>query len=225
MKYNVLIVDDVTFSSDVVKHFIEAYGIHVDCVTTGEQAIELIRIEETIYNAVFVDQSMPVMDGVQTARRIRGIGTKYAGTIPLIAISGEGDDYDKTAFLCRGFQDFVKKPVNASKIEKVIRRWVVDEFKDYSVNDEETLAEFKRSFADNIPALLEKAREFRDLSNYAILIHGIMGSCRNIREYELADRAGKLEKAAKSGDADFIRANNSVFIEAVEKLIAGLDVT
>jgi CheY-like chemotaxis protein len=125
MKHRVLIADDVVFSIDVLKHFINSYGIGTNCVTSGRQAIDLIRKENTAFSAVFIDQMMPEMDGIQTARGIREIGTKYAGTVPLIAISANSAIDDKGLFLCKGFQDFISKPIDVSQLDAVIRRWIL----------------------------------------------------------------------------------------------------
>jgi signal transduction histidine kinase/CheY-like chemotaxis protein len=81
-----------------------------------------------------------------------------------------------------------------------------------------------RSFAANTPALLDRARlvDERSLSEYAIMVHGIKGSCAGI----FADAAGyaaqELEDAAKAGDIDRVRAKNGPFIQTVEKLIADI---
>jgi CheY-like chemotaxis protein/HPt (histidine-containing phosphotransfer) domain-containing protein len=253
MNYRVLIVDDVIFSIDVLKHFINSYGIGTNCVTSGKEAINLIREEKFRFSAVFIDQRMPELDGVQTARGIRETGTKYAGTIPLIAISADAAADDKGAFLLKGFQDFISKPIDISQLDAVIRRWVfAGEAKDAAsaethkskptgifnqaidgINmqrcpghfggDEELFAEFLRSFVKNIPDLIKTAEiGSKDMKNYAIYVHGLKGSCRNICADELSERAGSLEKAANAGDVAFIDAGNREFLENARQLIENI---
>ena len=59
-----LVVDDMPANHAVVQGFLKPYGISVDCVQSGIEAIELIREQKTIYNVVFMDQMMPEMDGM-----------------------------------------------------------------------------------------------------------------------------------------------------------------
>jgi CheY-like chemotaxis protein len=219
MERKILVVDDVVLSHDVIRYYTEPFGISVDGVTSGQQAVDIIREEKVVYNAVFVDQIMPETDGIETARRIREIGTKYAGTIPLIAITADLT-VTKDMFLIKGFQDFVSKPVDALQLEVVIRRWVCRGLEDSSAKAEINV-EFQRSFVKNVPALIEKAKSAAadNPGDYAIHIHGIKGACQYIHEDELSKRAAQLEKAAKSGDLGFVRENGAAFLDSIERLI------
>jgi HPt (histidine-containing phosphotransfer) domain-containing protein len=89
--------------------------------------------------------------------------------------------------------------------------------------DIESYLKVLRSFTVNTVPLLEIIKSADDLENYAVTIHGIKGSGRGICAEPLADMAEALEQAAKAGDAEFIRANNSVFLESAVKLIGSLE--
>ncbi|MDR2727030.1 MAG: response regulator, partial [Deltaproteobacteria bacterium] len=83
----VLVVDDVPTNLDVAKGMLKPYGMQVDCVTSGQQAVDAVRAATIRYNAVFMDHMMPEMDGVEATRIIREeIGTEYARDIPIIAL-------------------------------------------------------------------------------------------------------------------------------------------
>ncbi|MCL1906251.1 MAG: hypothetical protein FWG06_04520, partial [Clostridiales bacterium] len=91
--------------------------------------------------------------------------------------------------------------------------------------DKEIYFGILRSFAVNTKPLLEKIKEVNkeNLNDYAITAHGIKGSGRGIFADAIGDKAESLEKAAKAGDFDFIRDNNTDFIKTVEKLIADIE--
>jgi HPt (histidine-containing phosphotransfer) domain-containing protein len=82
-----------------------------------------------------------------------------------------------------------------------------------------------RSYTINIPPLLNTAVkvEKENLSDYAIIVHGIKSSCRSIGADTLGGKAEALEKAAKENDLDFVIANNALFINEAEKLIGELN--
>jgi HPt (histidine-containing phosphotransfer) domain-containing protein len=91
--------------------------------------------------------------------------------------------------------------------------------------DWETLLQIMKSFALNTKPMLETIKDVNkeNLSDYAIIVHGIKSSCRGISAEEAGSRAEALEKAAKAGDMDFVLKNNQALIEITAKLIAELD--
>ncbi len=124
---NVLVVDDILTNLDVVKGMMKPYGLKVDCAISGYQAIEMIRMENPRYSAVFMDLMMPGMDGIEAKRIIREeIGTDYAKNIPIIALTANAIVGNEEMFLSQGFQDFISKPIDMTKLDAVLRRWVRD---------------------------------------------------------------------------------------------------
>ena len=122
----VLIVDDVVNNLDVAKGLMKPYGMQIDCATSGQQAIDAIRSEKVRYNAVFMDHMMPGMDGIEAMQIIRKIGTEYAETIPIIALTANAVAGNEEMFLNKGFQAFISKPIELIRLDAVIRQWVRD---------------------------------------------------------------------------------------------------
>jgi PAS domain S-box-containing protein len=133
----VLVVDDNVTNLDVARGMMQAYGMQIDCATSGQQAIDAIRSEKVRYNAIFMDHMMPGMDGLETARIIREeIGTEYARTIPLIALTANAIVGNKEMFLSRGFQAFISKPIEITRLDAVIHQWVRDRDKENIFNSQ-----------------------------------------------------------------------------------------
>ena len=121
----VLLVDDVLTNLDVAKGMMQSYGMQIDCVTGGRQAVEAVRAETVRYNAIFMDHMMPEMDGVEATRIIREeIGSEYAQTIPIIALTANALVGNEEMFLSRGFQAFLPKPIEIARLDAIIRQWV-----------------------------------------------------------------------------------------------------
>jgi signal transduction histidine kinase/DNA-binding response OmpR family regulator len=135
----VLIVDDMVTNLDVAKGLMKPYGMQIDCVTSGPQAIEAIRDEKTRYSAIFMDHMMPDMDGIEATRLIRELGTDYAKSIPVIALTANAVMGNEEMFLRNDFQAFISKPIEIPRLDCVIRRWVRDKSKEtgYMGDDDE----------------------------------------------------------------------------------------
>ena len=121
----VLVVDDTSTNLDVAKGMMKPYGMQIDCVTSGQEAIDAIRDGKVKYNAVFMDHMMPEMNGIEAARIIREeIGTEYAKTVPIIALTANAIVGNEEMFLKEGFQAFLPKPLEMSSLDAVIKQWV-----------------------------------------------------------------------------------------------------
>jgi len=123
----VLVVDDNATNLDVTKGMMQTYGMQIDCVSSGQKAVDAVANERVRYNAIFMDHMMPGMDGIEATRIIREeIGTEYARTVPIIALTANAITGNKEMFLNSGFQAFIPKPIELAQLDAVIRQWVRD---------------------------------------------------------------------------------------------------
>ncbi|MDR2087800.1 MAG: response regulator [Clostridiales Family XIII bacterium] len=123
----VLVVDDVVTNLDVAKGILLPYGLTVDCVSSGREAVKLIREGNPRYDLIFMDHMMPEMDGIEAVRVIREeIGTDYANTVPIIALTANALTGNDDMFKAHGFQDFLSKPIDIMKMDVALNAWVRD---------------------------------------------------------------------------------------------------
>jgi signal transduction histidine kinase/CheY-like chemotaxis protein len=123
----VLVVDDVSTNLDVAKGLMLPYGLTIDCVSSGPAAIQKIRERKEHYDAIFMDHMMPEMDGIEAVRIIRNeIGTEYAKTIPIIALTANALAGNEEMFLANGFDDFISKPIDLQRLNTLLNLWVRD---------------------------------------------------------------------------------------------------
>ncbi|MDR0347815.1 MAG: response regulator, partial [Coriobacteriales bacterium] len=153
---HVLIVDDVPVNLDVARGMMQPYHMQIDCVTSGEEAIELIQHGEVRYNAIFMDHMMPGMDGIEATRIIREeIGSDYAKSIPIIALTANAIAGNEELFLGKGFQAFLSKPIDIQRMDQVIRKWVRDRELEKKLAEEREKRTFERD-GEQIPDLRER---------------------------------------------------------------------
>jgi PAS domain S-box-containing protein len=123
----VLVVDDVPTNLDVARGLMLPYGLTIDCVLGGQEAIDKIRKEEVKYDMIFMDHMMPGMDGIEAAKIIRSeIGTDYAKAVPIIALTANALAGNEEMFLASGFNGFLAKPIDIFKLDGTLNQWVRD---------------------------------------------------------------------------------------------------
>jgi len=121
----VLIVDNTKTNLSIARAKLKPYGTEVFCVTGGREAIDLIRSETNRFNIIFMDLMMPEIDGMETVRIIREeIGTEYAKTVPIIALTANETNEIRENFLSKGFQAYIGKPIDNDQLDAVLREWV-----------------------------------------------------------------------------------------------------
>ncbi|MDR1971349.1 MAG: response regulator [Treponema sp.] len=120
----ILVVDDVSMNLEVVKGLVRPYGLTMDGVKSGQEAIDLIQAGNPHYDLIFMDHMMPGMDGMEASRLIRGLDSAYAKKIPIIALTATVISRDTNMLLSNGIDDFLSKPIEIPKLNSILEKWV-----------------------------------------------------------------------------------------------------
>jgi signal transduction histidine kinase/CheY-like chemotaxis protein len=116
-----LIVDDVPTNLRVATGLMLPYRLKIDTAMSGMEALKLI--DENEYDIVFMDHMMPVMDGIETLRKIREKGEKYQ-TLPVVVLTANAVVGMREMFMSEGFDDYLSKPIDTSKLDAVLLKWI-----------------------------------------------------------------------------------------------------
>ncbi len=114
--YKLLFVDDEGDFLATIKEFFEDLGYVVHTALNGQEA--LLRVKEHRPNAVFLDISMPHMDGSETLRLIQEIDP----TTQVIVVSGYASEDLARELLKNGARDFFQKPVDLMRLQETVER-------------------------------------------------------------------------------------------------------
>jgi CheY-like chemotaxis protein/HPt (histidine-containing phosphotransfer) domain-containing protein len=119
---HVLAVDDVTTNLKVLRGLIAPYKMQIDCCTSGNEALKLVQ--EKVYDLVFLDHMMPGMDGIETLKAIRALGSDYYQKLRIVALTANAMQGMREQYLGYGFQDYLIKPIEIARLDAVLAHWL-----------------------------------------------------------------------------------------------------
>lgn len=113
----VLVAEDNTVNRMLAAAHLKALGCEVVLAEDGEQA--LAEVQATSVDAVLMDCRMPNMDGFEATRAIRGLASERA-RVPIIALTANVMDDDRTQCLAAGMDDFLPKPYTRDQLRAAL---------------------------------------------------------------------------------------------------------
>lgn len=114
----VLVVDDYPSNRSILAEYLKRFSFDILEAENGKEALELVR--RTPPDLVFMDISMPVMDGFQALSEIRR--EPYGATIPVVAVTSSLRDSQMETLKESGFQEALTKPVSVDTLVTVVER-------------------------------------------------------------------------------------------------------
>jgi signal transduction histidine kinase/CheY-like chemotaxis protein len=117
----VLLAEDNDINALLAATLLESAGYEVSRVEDGAKAVQAAR--DWVFDLILMDVQMPVLDGLQAARMIRGLGG-LAATTPIIALTANAMRADRDACLGAGMDDFITKPIIAETFQEMVALYV-----------------------------------------------------------------------------------------------------
>ena len=119
----VMLVDDTKVIRLSLRWLLEKFNINVIEAGNGEEAVKLLRDNNKACDLVLMDIQMPVLDGLETTRRIRDDHRFGFRDIPIIGLSGESDEKEISKAFDAGMNDYLVKPIDNMLLIRKIWQW------------------------------------------------------------------------------------------------------
>ena len=132
----VLVVDDVSINRIVAKGLLSMYEMQVHTCVNGEEAVAAVQKDE--YDLVFMDHMMPGMDGVEATATIRNLEGERFQKLPIVALTANAISGAEEMFLENGFNDYLAKPINPSRLNEILKMWIPMEKRTLYANPDAT---------------------------------------------------------------------------------------
>lgn len=117
---HVLLVEDNVLNQQAAVEFLQTRGVRVTVAGNGMEALEYLEHAE--FDGVLMDLHMPVMDGLEAARRIRAL--PLAADMPIIAMTAAVTSADHEAGAAAGMVGVITKPIDPHELELALRNWI-----------------------------------------------------------------------------------------------------
>jgi CheY-like chemotaxis protein len=229
----VLVIDDTDTNRELAARQLRQSGLVCEAAENGLVGLEMTETRR--YALILVDGSMPVMDGLEFARRFRE-REQQRGDVrtPIVAVTAHALAGDAQRFLSAGMDDYVAKPVTLDKLRGTLAKWLPDaaglpppapppgdapepeQFLDCEAlaamlgdDDPAAIAEMVAIFRADFAALLERVQEALtegDRPALARAAHAAKSAAGSAAAKSLASRLAQLETLAPAAEAEVLTA-------------------
>jgi CheY-like chemotaxis protein len=216
----ILFADDQEDIRTLTKYQLERSGHHVHAVANGREALKALLREH--FDAVLLDEEMPVMSGLQAAHAIRENEKRAGSHTFLVALTGNNTAEDVARLQGEGFDAVLGKPFRmeglidildaAERTQKVssapktpitAASAGIDDLLGRIGGDKKLLHQMIRTFLRDTPkriASLQRAMQREDAAEIASLAHALKGSVGIFFAQHAHDRAQELEELGRKSE-------------------------
>lgn len=147
----ILIVDDDEVDRMAVRRALKVDGLSLKISEAGDCATAIAKVDQQPFDCIFVDYRLPDSDGLALVKQFRSQGLK----IPLIALTGQGDDQIAVELMKAGASDYLSKSrINSGRLvqtlQSVMRLHQAEQEAALATQQKEELAKQREDFVSRM---------------------------------------------------------------------------
>ncbi len=121
----ILLVEDNEINREIATELLQELGYVIDTAPDGSVAVEKMQqARPGDYDVILMDIQMPVMNGWEAARAIRGLSDPALAKIPIIALSANVFESDLRRSAESGMNAHLAKPMDVAEVQKTIEEFL-----------------------------------------------------------------------------------------------------
>ncbi|MHB9942896.1 response regulator [Clostridium sporogenes] len=223
--FKILIAEDNNVNQIVMSKLIELKGWVAKTVSNGRDSI--VALEKDSYDLIFMDISMPIMNGLDAANIIKK-NPKWS-KIPIVALTAYDSLEQQKKFKSLGMDDYLSKPIDSDKLQYIIDKHLNNNRQinngKIKIKKKEIYSSFGRlekNLDGNKELVIELAHKIielfskeqmdeiirlsrdGDIENLRNLIHKLKGASSNFDLYEVKKLLNEIKERAIVGDIEHI---------------------
>jgi len=118
----VLIAEDSSVILNLTRKILEMQKYKIVLAKNGGEVLKQLEANEV--DCVLMDINIPVKDGMECTREIRAHADPRINQLPIIAITGNANNYTMDQFRQAGVTDYLPKPLDFDALVRVVRQYV-----------------------------------------------------------------------------------------------------
>ena len=123
---NFLCAEDNAINAEILELLLKSKGAHCKICPNGQEIVDaFVRVKPGEYDMILMDVQMPVMDGLEAARRIRSSANPLGQVIPILAMTANAFLEDMQKSKEAGMDEHLSKPVDIDALEQTVKRFRV----------------------------------------------------------------------------------------------------
>ncbi len=120
--HRILVVEDNRTNQTIAQGLLAVLGCNVEIAENGQQG--LLAFKRQPWDLIFMDCSMPDMDGYQVTAAIRFMEQSSGRRTPIVAMTANVQTTDIEKCLAAGMDDHLPKPLMLENVSAKLRRWI-----------------------------------------------------------------------------------------------------
>ena len=121
----ILLVEDNEINREIATELLSVSGVEIETAGDGVQAVERFSsVKPYYYDLVLMDIQMPVMDGLEATRRIRGLDRPDARVTPIVAMTANAFVEDVQRSRDAGMDEHLSKPLDMDQVFACLNRFL-----------------------------------------------------------------------------------------------------
>ena len=121
-----LCAEDNALNAEILQMLLETKGASCTICSNGQEIVDaFVRVKPGEYDMILMDVQMPVMDGLEAARRIRSSENPLGQVIPILAMTANAFLEDMQKSKEAGMDEHLSKPVDIDALEQAVKRFRV----------------------------------------------------------------------------------------------------
>lgn len=122
---HILAAEDSALNREVLIEVVGRLGIQLTCVENGAEAVDALAVPGANFDLVFMDGSMPVMDGLTATKAIRAREEREGGRrVPIVALTAQVVGKPADTWFAAGADAFLSKPYTLADVEACLSQWL-----------------------------------------------------------------------------------------------------
>ena len=201
----ILLVEDNEMNQELEVSLLNSVGLTTMVAANGKEALDLLK--KDAFDLVLMDIQMPVMNGLEATKEIRGRSDEYFKNVPIIAMSAKAFQKDKDDCIKAGMNSYIAKPIDPKLLYSELAKYLQTATKpatpststeqnESTDKDDNTISLFQKVRNFDVVAGLYHANNNRNLY-FKILQSFVRDYANTKQQLKAAYENGELEESAQ----------------------------